>query len=243
LQLNPSWGGLLIEADYAKLERSWITRDLADQALLRRVTSPEGASIVGRRDNGSYEGSIFPYVWPGENHIREYWLRRDRPDIELTSEGQTKEKNKYLGPPGRGNLVYLVPGTCVELISDPRVPVAITEGAKKTIALYRLAHHGIDRGSLEPPRFLPIGLAGVWSFLGKTGKLPGEDGSPRDEKGWITDLARLNWAKRRAYVVYDSNVHTNSNVAAARRILTRELIARDAQVLWVNVPSELPRVA
>jgi hypothetical protein len=142
------------------------------------VTSPEGASIIGRRDNGSYEGIIFPYVWPGENHIREYWLRRDRPDIERTSDGRTKEKNKYLGPPGRNNLVYLAPGTQAELITNAQVPIAITEGAKKTLALYRLAHHGLDRGGLEPPRFLPIGLAGVWSFLGKTGRLPGEDGSP-----------------------------------------------------------------
>jgi hypothetical protein len=243
LLLKPSWGGPLTEADHAKLERSWIARELADQALLRRVTSPEGASIVGRHDNGSYEGIIFPYVfWPGEDHIREYWLRRDRPDIERTSEGQPKEKNKYLGPPGRGNLVYFMPGTRAELLDDRRVPIAITEGAKKTIALYQLAHHGVDPG-LELPRFLPIGLAGVWSFRGKTGKMGDENGSPREEKGWIPDLARLRWEGRRVYIVYDSNVKTNDQVAAARRALTRDLAARNAQVLWVNVPSTVARVA
>ena len=75
----PSLGGPLSEADYAKLERSWIPRELANQAVLRRVTSAEGASIIGRRDNGCYSGIIFPYVWPGEDYIREYWLRRDQP--------------------------------------------------------------------------------------------------------------------------------------------------------------------
>jgi hypothetical protein len=240
--LNQSWGGPLTDSDYAKLERSWITRELADQALLRRVTSPEGASIVGRHDNGSYEGILFPYIWPGENHVRDYWLRRDRPEVEPDSKGQLREKNKYLGPPGRGNRVYIMPGTRAELLDDPRVPIAITEGAKKTIALYQLAHHGVDRG-LEFPRFLPIGLAGVWSFLGKVGKLEGANGATRDEKGWIPDLARLRWEGRRVYVVYDSNVQTNEQVAAARRTLTRELLARNAQVLWVNVPSTVARVA
>src|ERR1022692_1861987 len=44
-----------------------------------------------------------------------------------------------LGPPGRGNLLYFVPGTSTTLLSDTSVPIAITEGAKKTIALYRLS--------------------------------------------------------------------------------------------------------
>ena len=50
---NPSFGGPLMEADYNRLLGSWITPELANDALLRRVTSPEGAQIVGRRDNGS----------------------------------------------------------------------------------------------------------------------------------------------------------------------------------------------
>jgi hypothetical protein len=33
----PTWGGPLTEADYAALEASWITREIVDQAMLRRV--------------------------------------------------------------------------------------------------------------------------------------------------------------------------------------------------------------
>ena len=124
-------GGQLAESDYLALERSWISRELADQAMLRRVLSFDGAEIVGRRNNGSYEGVIFPYIWPGETHVREYWLRRDRPEIERDSKGQPKEKDKYLGPPGRGSLLYITPATSPDLLNDVRVPVAITEGAKK----------------------------------------------------------------------------------------------------------------
>ncbi len=221
----PSWGGPLSEADYVRLQRSWIEPDLADQAMLRRVTSPDGASIIGQCDNGSYAGIIFPYIWPGENHIREYWLRRDQPEIQYDAGGRPKETNKYLGPPGRGNLLYVVPGTHVDLLHDLRVPVAITEGAKKTIALHRLSWHGRTEGT-EVPRFFPVGLGGVWSFTGRIGKSVGPDGSRRDEKGWIPDLARLTWTGRRVYIPYDSNVHTNPQVAAARRASTGELTHR-----------------
>jgi len=221
--------------DYKGLLDSWITEELAEQALLRRVTSSEGAEIVGRRDNGSYSGIIFPYVWPGESRCREYWLRRDHPEIERDAQGNPREKNKYLGPPGRGNLLYFVPGTPPSLLSDGSVPIAITEGAKKTIALHRLSWHEISDAA--PPRFLPVGLAGVWSFKGVIGKTEGPDGSRRDEKGPIPDLDRLFWERRRVFIVYDANVHTNPKVAVARKVLTAELKRRGAQVLWVNLPS------
>jgi len=233
--VRPSWGGPLGEADYASLERSWIPRGLADQAMLRRVTSIDGAQMLGRCDRNSYEGIVFPFKWPGEDHIREYWLRRDRPEIEYDTKGRPREKNKYLGPPGRGSLLYVFPGTDPELLGDIRVPIAITEGAKKTIALHRLSWHGLA-DAIGLPRFLAVGLGGVWSFIGTIGKTPGPDGSQRPEKGLIADLRRLTWDGRRVYIVFDSNVHTNSKVAAARRRLSAELTQLGAQVYWVNLP-------
>lgn len=227
-------GEPLRDTDYTALESSWITREVADQARLRRVSSAEGAEIVGRRDNGSYSGIVFPFEWPGEDHTREYYLRRDRPEIRYDASGNPKELNKYLGPPGRGNLLYVTPGTDPELLNDVRVPIAITEGAKKTLALNRLSR--LDLAAHVPPRFLPVGLSGVWSFVGKIGKVPGPDGSPRDEKGLIADLRRLNWDGRRVYIVFDANVHTNPKVAAARRRLSIELTQLGAQVSWVNLP-------
>ena len=232
---SPTWGGRLTETDYTRLLRSWITSEVADRALLRRVTTSDGASIIGRRDNGSYAGIIFPYVWPGENHCREYWLRRDQPEIQYDEDGHPKEKNKYLGPPGRGNLLYIAPGTPASLLNDVSVPVAVTEGAKKAIALSRLSSQGLRETTL--PRFLAIGLSGVWSGRGVIGKVEGPDGSRRDEKGPISDLARIAWVGRRVFVVYDSNVQTNPKVAAARSALTTELCRRGAEVLWVNLPS------
>jgi hypothetical protein len=231
-------GAPLTENDYSVLGKSWITRELADQAQLRRVTSPEGAVLVGRTDNGNCEGIVFPHIWPGESHVRERWLRRDRPEIGYNSQGQPKEKDKYLGPPGRGNLLYFFPGTPEELLQDVQVPVAITEGAKKTLALHRLSRH--ERLEIDQPRFLPVGLGGAWNWRGTIGKAEGSDGSRRDEKGPIPDLSRLAWSKRIVYVVYDANVHTNSSVSAARQGLTTELRRRGARVRWVNLPARGP---
>ena len=212
---QPYVGAPIAPADYDLLLRSWITPELADQALLRRVTSAEGAQVIGRKDNGSYAGIIFPYVWPGENHCREYRLRRDHPEVQYDAHGVPKEKNKYLGPPRSRNLLYLVPGTDPSLLQDPAVPVAITEGAKKTIALHRLSWHEISDAA--PPRFLPVGLAGVWSFKGKIGTSPRPDGVLRSETGVIPDIERILWESRKVFVVYDTNVLTNPSVAAARR--------------------------
>jgi hypothetical protein len=45
----PSWGGPLSDSDYATLAASWITRDIAHSAMLRRVDSLEGRELVGQQ--------------------------------------------------------------------------------------------------------------------------------------------------------------------------------------------------
>src|SRR5215467_5887767 len=73
-------GCSLTESDFRSLEKSWITRELAEQAMLRRVGSVEGSQIVGRSDRGNYSGIVIPYVMPGRDAVRECVLRRDHPD-------------------------------------------------------------------------------------------------------------------------------------------------------------------
>jgi hypothetical protein len=227
-------GGPLTESDYSKLESSWITRDLADRALLRRVTSGEGAVLMGRTPYQNYEGVVFPYVWPGESHVRAFRLRRDRPPIEYDAAGQPKERDKYLSAPGQGNLLYLMPGTPVDRLQDANIPVVIVEGEKKTISLCRLALHGIPEQTV--PRFLPVGIPGVWNWRGTTGKTTGPDGDRRDAKGPIPDLNRIVWQGRHVLVVFDRDVYSNDSVASARRALTAELTRRGGKVRWVNLP-------
>src|SRR3954470_24953586 len=49
--LRPDWGGPLTEGDYVNLAASWITREIAEQAMLRRVDSHQGREIVGQKGN------------------------------------------------------------------------------------------------------------------------------------------------------------------------------------------------
>lgn len=221
----------LTDADLENLSASFIPPELAQSAGIFRVGAYEGALIVGRNGRADYSGIVFPYLLPGSDRPREYRLRRDRPDLEQKPGGMLKEAGKYLSAPGRGNLLYFVPGTPPEWLQDTTLPVAITEGEKKTLALYRLAFH-----ESEVPRFLPVGLPGVWNWRGIVGKADDEDGRRRDVKGPIPDLDLIQWDGRVTYIVFDPNANTNENVRAARHHLAKELARRGADVRLVDLP-------
>ena len=159
----------LSKSDLENFARSWITPDLAQQAGLFRVDSATGGQLVGRNGKGDYSGIVFPYIWPGSDSPREYRLRRDHPELEAQADGTTKEKGKYLAPPGRGNMLYFAPDATPEMLAEVLLPVAITEGEKKTLALSRLAWHDLGDAE-EKPRWLAVGLSGAWNWRGVVGK-------------------------------------------------------------------------
>ncbi len=224
-------------SDLEQLARTGISPKTAEQALLRRVDSFTGAEIVGRNSSGDYGGIVFPYVWPGEDHVREYRLRRDHSEMEPTSDGTFKERNKYLSPSGRSSLLYICPSACPTWLSDPKLQIIVTEGEKKTLALQQLAEHALG-DSAERPRWLAVGLAGVWNWRGTIGKTIGPNGDRRDVKGPIPDLDRITWQERQISILFDANVHTNESVAVARKMLAVELRKRGARVKFVDVPAD-----
>jgi hypothetical protein len=98
-RVPPDWGTSLNESDYAMLEKaSWLTREIVDQAMLRRVDEYEGREVVGQKGRIDCAGILFPYYWPGEPHISNYRLRRDNPDWKVGKDGKPKPDKKYLGP-------------------------------------------------------------------------------------------------------------------------------------------------
>jgi len=229
-------GTPLLKSDLENLLQSWIDRESAEKAFLRRVSSIEGAEIVGQRDGHDYSGLVFPNIWPGELHVREYRLRRDSPDIKY-EKGVAKPDRKYLSPPGAPNMLYFAPGTPCEWLEDPDLPIVFTEGEKKTIALARLAWFEVSDAS-EGARFLPIGLSGVWNWLGKIAKEIGPNGQPINVKGVISDFARIRLADRKALIAYDSDVQTNNGVRGARLEFARHLIHEcGARVYFVELPA------
>src|SRR5260370_38769153 len=78
-RVPPDWGEPLSEADYKNLEASWITRELADAAMLRRVDAYEGAEIVGQKGRDC-AGLLFPYYPPGDHYPLNYCLLLYNPE-------------------------------------------------------------------------------------------------------------------------------------------------------------------
>ena len=218
-------GSGLTDADYAALESRWIDRGLAARAQLRRVDSLTGAEVIGRK-GGDYAGILIPYFHPESNQVREYRLRRDHPDLEYDFAGNLKVRQKYLSAPGRSNMLYLPPGVSHSLLREPALPIVLTEGEFKTLALWRVANHGTP----SRPRFLPVGVSGVYNWRGTIGKTVGPDGSRLDVKGAIPDLDWLVWAGRRVVIAYDADAVTKEPVRIARSVLAAHLRGRGAFV-------------
>jgi hypothetical protein len=162
-----------------------------------------------------------------------YRIRRDHPDMVAGKEGAVRPERKYLGAPGGGNRLYVQPGITLEQLADSRIPIAVVEGEKKALALLRLAYEESSQ-----PNLIPIAIAGVWNWRGTVGKTGGANGERLDVKGPITDLSRVAWDGRTAFIVFDANVRTNDSVKWARKGIARELATRGAQVKFVNLPED-----
>jgi hypothetical protein len=231
--LPPTFGHPLSESDYDTLAGSWIRRDIADAVMLCRVDEREGREVVGQKGNRDCAGIVFPYYWPGERTPFNYRLRRDYPDIVQKRNGELRTERKYLGPPRSGNRLYIPPGITLEQLATETLPIALVEGEKKALALWRLANW-----ELNQPRFIPIAIAGVWSWRGIVGKTGGPKGERLDVKGPIPDLSRIQWGGRTVFIVFDANVETNESVKAARRGIARHTTACGARVRLVNLPED-----
>lgn len=230
----------LTEADFEALERCGIDRRTAEAAGLFRVDSAEGARLVGRRPgSGDYSGLAYPYYLPGQDRPREYRLRLDNPPYELQPDGSRKPRAKYLSPPGARPMLYFPPGTRAEWLQDSSLPIYLVEGEKKTLALHDLGWHGLSDAA-ERPRWLSVGIGGVWNWRGRTGTETGPNGERLPVTGAIQDLNLLAWRGRRVVIVFDTNVRSNPQVQAARWELTRELRRRGARVNWFHWPRGVP---
>lgn len=225
----------LTNADLDTLSASFISPELAESAGVFRVDTHEGARLIGRNGNGNYAGLIFPYHLPDSANPRAYCLRRDKPDLERKADGTLAQKGKYLAEPGKSNLLYFPPNTRKEWLEDVGLPLAITEGVKKALALWQLAWHGLSDAA-DCPKFLPSSISGVWGWRGKVGKEFDEHGDRQDVKGVIPDFDLINWQGRIVLIVFDTNVQTNNQVQAARWELTKELKSRGAIVRYVDLP-------
>jgi hypothetical protein len=233
---NHVFGGPLLESDFAGLESCAILRRDADK-MCGRVDSLTGSEMFGQNGIRNYAGIIFRIPWPGENRVREYLLRRDDPEVDEHG----KPMRKYLWPPGRGNILLFPPGIQLQWLDDVSLPIVFCEGPKKLLALWNLAWFELAE-SVEMPRFLPVAVSGVWNFRGRVGKQENARGERVDEKGLLSDFARINFKGREATIWYDRNVHDNrekkGSVNHARNTFAKELRSLGARVLFCDLPAD-----
>ncbi len=117
---------------------------------------------------------------------------------------------KYLHPSGGDVRVY-IPVDVRPVAVDPKRELLVTEGEKK-------AEAGTQEG------FSTIGLAGVegWHKQRSSALLP--------------DLEQFKWNGRKVYIVFDSDLANNENVATNEDLLASALANRGAVVKVVRLP-------
>lgn len=219
----------LTQTDYQLFERSYLRREDVIQARIYRVDHLTGMQIVGGRSGTNYAGWVAPNFWPGADRPRSYTLRLDAPPLEQQRDGSIKEKQKYRNELGRSNILYIPRGTPVEWLNDASIEVYITEGHKKALALWRFV-----KARRRPA--LCISLSGVWNWRGIVGKTNDATGARREVRGPIDDLDNITWAGRTVKIIFDTNAADNEQVNIARKMLAKELIARQAKVIVVDLP-------
>jgi hypothetical protein len=154
-------------------------------------------------------GLVFPF--PGTEDSRGVPFVQVKPDVPPEwMDGHAK----YLTRKDGGCRLYIPPILPKEKLTDARVPLSITEGAKKAL---KATQEGLAC----------IALAGTDAWKDhRSGK-----SAP------IADLDRIEWKGRTVYVCYDSDLATKPAVRFAEFRLARELRERGADVYAIRIPS------
>jgi hypothetical protein len=213
---------VLLPHHLADLRRSGLSDEEIAACGFRSTKDPEEVrAILGWKKYQGQLGAclVIPYR-NAEGAVTGYI--RLKPDRPFARKGKGGRAPKYESPIGQGNHTYFGPGFSAAL-ADPECPLLLTEGEKKA-------------ARADQEGFGCIGLPGVWSWAQKTEK----DGysKPRDGRKLIADLEAIDWRRRRAFLVYDSDAATNDNVVWAEYYLAAELERRGAVVKVVRLPGE-----
>ena len=188
------------------LTDSGITAESAYKAGIMSL-SEKDAEDLGFHSSGMY----IPYIDPVTKENGFFRFRLDDPGPKGPKYLQVKDSGSHLYFP------VLVDDPL--LLSRPDMPLFIVEGEKKALSLQqRIMHRG-----------LVVGVGGVWNWCKKE-RL---GGGPRP---LIDDFDHITLKGRKVFIVYDSDVATNSQVRKGEAALARSLRAAGADVRLCTVP-------
>jgi hypothetical protein len=175
-------GANLAATDFAALESRWVDRQMAESAYLRRVDSWIGRSWLDGRaaiTRALPSLTLLPVIGMSVNTDCDGIIPISKP-IQRAAEGQAKI-SKSARPQQHALLAARLRRHAARKCG---VALIITEGEVKTLALGHLAKFGVQ----SHPRFLPVGISGVFNWRGTVGKATALDGQRLNVKGPILDL-------------------------------------------------------
>jgi hypothetical protein len=150
-------------------------------------------------------GLLIP-SWTVDGTIGTYQFR---PDLPRTEQRNGKPRViKYESPAGRP-LRVCVPPAAKRVLTDPTVPLVITEGALK-------ADSALSAG------IQAVAVTGVYGWSGPEAR---------------QDLDKIVWRGRRVLIGFDSDISTNEEVEKAERKLAEFLTSRGAELWGLRLPA------
>ncbi len=187
---------------------SGISAEVIEARAYRTVETKAELKTLGFADGQRRVPALLLPIYNVHGEISLYQLRPDDPRI------RDGKAIKYETPSGAHMAVDCHPLARRQL-SDPTLPLWITEGVKKADAL-------VTRNCCA------LALLGVWNWRG-TNKEGGKTALP----DW--ESVALN--RRPVYIVFDSDVMVKAPVHTALTRLSEFLRSREAQVSFIYLPS------
>jgi uncharacterized protein DUF3854 len=207
---DSSEGASLADNHSELIAASAIDPEVANQRGYFTATRKNQLAALSFPPSQQLVPSLVNPVWGVSGEIVGYQLRPDRPRIDRKS-GKPRKYETLAGM----RMALDVPPRCRPLISDPNVPLFITEGSRKADAA---ASQGL----------CCVALLGVWSWRGS------------NERSGLTALADWEWIAlngREVYIAFDSDVMLKREVYGALVRLKELLESRGAIVRLVYLPA------
>jgi hypothetical protein len=212
-----SWDALTLSPEHeGMLAQSGISAEIAQQrGYFTAVDPSQMPSVFSEAQRKRVPCLVIP-VW-GVDATDVPVGYRMRPDEPMTdSRGRGKPRVlKYEQAKGAA-LRLDVPPSVQPMLSDPAIPLVLTEGEKKADA-------GASAG------IVTVSLPGVWGFRGTD---PATGG-----KLELPDLDRIAWNARDVWLAFDSDVVENGQVQKALSRLSGILTRRGASVHVLRLPA------
>lgn len=200
----------------AKMTSSGISKEDTKRLGITAHTAAEVQALHPDFWNGMVPAARIPYPDPLTG--KPMRLHPNHPDFErwrALREPVPVPKNfpKYLQPHGSGTAAYFpFVVNWKEIFEDWERPLIITEGELKAA-----------KATLDG--FPTIGLGGVWSFR-----------AIKQGYSFLPDLQKINWARREAFIIFDSDARSNEQVTKALQTLANTLLEYGAYPLTAVLP-------